>query len=49
MYTDEQHWCFLLTVALTYTGPPVTQSASTIYATTRPAPASMRQMLVDIV
>ncbi len=40
---------FLFAVALIYTGPPVTQSASTIYATTRPAPASMRQMLVGIV
>lgn len=35
--------------AFIFTGPPVTQSASTIYDTTRRARVSMRQMLEGIV
>lgn len=38
-------WDVFLAVP-TYTGPLVTQSASTIYAITRLAPVFMKQMLV---
>lgn len=45
----QQEYVPMETIALIYTGPRVTQSASIIYATTKQAPAFMRQMLVDIV
>lgn len=49
--TDEIFQCcfFAFLAVLIYTGPLVTQSASTIYATTRLALVSMRQMLEGIV
>lgn len=49
--TGEIFKCCILAslAALTYTEPLVTQSASTIYAITRLALVSMRQMLEGIV